>query len=253
MIHTRRLMAAALLTVSNAAFAQAVIDQNRALAGNVTPGDTAGYPITISQPGSYKLTSNLYAPADAAGIVITVPGVTLDLNGFSLIGAGTCSRISETRQVLCTASNLSKSGIDTGPGATVRNGAVQGFSGPGIFANAGSTVLERLRVQQNAASGIHSGPNATSTRIVDTISELNGHHGADVVRAVVTGSQFQLNGMNGVQALITMVLDTSALHNFSIGLSGGSVGRTVAFGNGVNRSNVTPLGVGTNMDGFTVY
>jgi hypothetical protein len=29
-----------------------LIDQNRALAGNITPGDTAGFPISITQPGS---------------------------------------------------------------------------------------------------------------------------------------------------------------------------------------------------------
>src|SRR6185436_8638324 len=36
-----------------------LIDQNRALAGNVTPGDAPGFPVTISQPGSYKLSGNL--------------------------------------------------------------------------------------------------------------------------------------------------------------------------------------------------
>ena len=31
-----------------------LIDQNKALAGNVTPGDTPGFPVTISLPGSYR-------------------------------------------------------------------------------------------------------------------------------------------------------------------------------------------------------
>jgi hypothetical protein len=35
-----------------------LIDQNKALAGNVTPGDTPGFPVIISQPGSYRLDSN---------------------------------------------------------------------------------------------------------------------------------------------------------------------------------------------------
>jgi hypothetical protein len=59
-----------------------LIDQNRALAGNVTPGDGAGFPITISQPGSYRLTSNLNVPSGFNGIEITSPNVTIDLNGF---------------------------------------------------------------------------------------------------------------------------------------------------------------------------
>ena len=36
-----------------------LIDQNRALAGNVTPGDAPGFPVTLSQPGSYRLSGNL--------------------------------------------------------------------------------------------------------------------------------------------------------------------------------------------------
>ena len=39
-----------------------LIDQNRALAGNVTPGDTPGLPVSITQPGSYKLSGNLTLP-----------------------------------------------------------------------------------------------------------------------------------------------------------------------------------------------
>ena len=31
-----------------------LIDQTKALAGNVTPGDTPGFPVTISLPGSYR-------------------------------------------------------------------------------------------------------------------------------------------------------------------------------------------------------
>ena len=47
-----------------------LIDQSRALAGNVTPGDTAGFPITISQPGSYRLDGPI--AADEVGLRIHV-------------------------------------------------------------------------------------------------------------------------------------------------------------------------------------
>lgn len=39
------------------------INQARALAGGVTPGDEPGFPVTISQPGSYRLTGNLTTAA----------------------------------------------------------------------------------------------------------------------------------------------------------------------------------------------
>jgi hypothetical protein len=38
------------------------IDQNHALGGGVTPGDAAGFPVTISQSGSYRLSGNLTVP-----------------------------------------------------------------------------------------------------------------------------------------------------------------------------------------------
>jgi hypothetical protein len=38
------------------------VDQDMAIAGSVTPGDAPGFPITLSQPGRYVLTSNLYPP-----------------------------------------------------------------------------------------------------------------------------------------------------------------------------------------------
>jgi len=39
-----------------------LINQSVALSGNVTPGDTPGFPVTISAPGSYRLSSNLIVP-----------------------------------------------------------------------------------------------------------------------------------------------------------------------------------------------
>ena len=38
------------------------IDQNRAAAGGITPGDLAGFPVTIAQSGSYRLSGNLTVP-----------------------------------------------------------------------------------------------------------------------------------------------------------------------------------------------
>ena len=69
-----------------------LIDQRAAMAGKVTSGDTAGFPVTISQSGSYKLTGNLTVPdAMTTAIQITADDVMLDLNGFAIIGPNTCS------------------------------------------------------------------------------------------------------------------------------------------------------------------
>ena len=65
-----------------------LIDQNKVFAGNVTPGDVPGFPVSINQPGSYRLASNLTVPGGLNGIEINVDGVNLDLNGFAIIGPG---------------------------------------------------------------------------------------------------------------------------------------------------------------------
>ena len=67
------------------------INQARAIAGGVTPGDTPGFPVTISAAGSYRLTGNLTVPAlNTTAISITANYVTLDLGGFLVSGPNTC-------------------------------------------------------------------------------------------------------------------------------------------------------------------
>ena len=50
-----------------------------------TPGDTNAL-FSITEPGSYYLTANVVGVVGKDGIVIQVSDVTLDLNGFALIG-----------------------------------------------------------------------------------------------------------------------------------------------------------------------
>jgi hypothetical protein len=57
----------------------------------------AGGTYTITQPGSYKLSGNLVAPAGKQAIVIAANSVTLDLSGFSV----TCSLTQPTSNFSC--------------------------------------------------------------------------------------------------------------------------------------------------------
>jgi hypothetical protein len=59
---------------------------------------SGGFPYSISTSGSYRLTSNVTVPdVNTTAIVITAPGVTLDLNGFAILGPVTCSGDGTTR------------------------------------------------------------------------------------------------------------------------------------------------------------
>ena len=121
-----RVLAGALLAVSVYGVDGVVlIDQNRALAGNVTPGDTAGYPITLSQPGSYRLSSNLTVPFNLTAIEVTTPFVIIDLNGFTISGP------------IAPLSSAPVLNSNSHEGIGLRNGVIRNFA----FANLGDGPL----------------------------------------------------------------------------------------------------------------
>jgi hypothetical protein len=99
-----------------------LIDQSRALAGSVTAGDTPGFPITISQPGSYRLSGNLTVPSGQRAIVIAAANVSIDMNGFNITtpvqspGGGAIAIVSD--------------GATAPTAFAIRNGRIQGFVTP---------------------------------------------------------------------------------------------------------------------------
>jgi len=119
-----------------------LIDQARAIAGNITPGDTPGFPVSITRAGSYKLASSLLAPEGVNGIEISSSNVTLDLNGFTLAGPAVTFAI-------CPSPCFNPpNGIVT-VGTTLRsvaikNGMVYGFAGQVALGITRQTVLQDL-------------------------------------------------------------------------------------------------------------
>ena len=54
-----------------------------------------GFPYVISEPGSYKLSGNLTVPDEnTTAIEVGAHGVTVDLNGFAIIGPVQCTAAS---------------------------------------------------------------------------------------------------------------------------------------------------------------
>lgn len=124
------------------------LHHDAALAGSATPGDSAGYPISITTSGSYRLTSNLVVPAGVDGIVVQ-PGlnVHLDLNGFQIVGPAVCSLTSNCYVHLGTAGVRSESKTST---LSLRNGRVRGFSRAGVLVESDApAIVEDLRAIGN--------------------------------------------------------------------------------------------------------
>jgi hypothetical protein len=192
---TRTLIAAALIATGASAFAQNQIDHNKALAGNVTPGDAAGYPITITQPGHYVLKSNLVVPANNAGIYVTADNVTIDLNGFSIVGQGSCTRNATSYAVTCTTTAQGPAGVTSMNNALiVRNGRIQGFyAGMNLASNA--TVEDLVLSENYIGLQTNAGPNSQGvTRLVRShvsLSEVGVYYFGEGI--VVTDSVFSRN------------------------------------------------------------
>lgn len=123
-----------------------LIDQNKVFAGNVTPGDVPGFPVSINQPGSYRLAGNLTVPAGLNGIEINADGVTLDLNGFAINGPG----VFPNGAFSAVAANDRQR-------TTIANGTISGFViGLTLSGSARFMRLEKLQIDattRTAAGG----------------------------------------------------------------------------------------------------
>lgn len=237
------------------AHAQATIDQAKVMAGGVTPGDGPGFPLKLSAPGTYKLTGNLIVPGGLDGILVNVPNVTIDLNGFSIIGPGVCNRNAGTGAVTCVGA-AGPRGIDalsalggSDSATTILNGTVRGFI-QGIGLQSGR--LERVNVMHNNGYGVSSGGVALIERCY---AHLNMSSGFSLIVARVTGSVSSMNGGSGFagQANVrNLVQDSSALDNGVHGFYQLAAGGTIAAQNkGSNYTAVKSLG--NNLNDGTLF
>ena len=154
------LIAAAALALSGVAASaldgEVLISQSAATAGGVTPGDAAGFPITISRTGKYKLIGNLNVPAGTDGFVVTADNVTIDFNGFRMANG---------------RFGVNAAGAD---GLTVLNGTITNFSSNAIRAR-GFAVVQDMQVVNNGLMGVKLDNNGRVIR-----STISGNHSVNV-------------------------------------------------------------------------
>jgi parallel beta-helix repeat protein len=150
-----------------------------------TPGDADSL-FKITQPGSYYLTANVTGVNAKHGIEIAASGVTLDLNGFDLVGVpGSLDGVLVT---LANAINVN-----------VRNGSVRSWGGSGINlldAATSATNVADIVAAQNAGSGIRMGFGGTITRC--TCYNNTGPGIAGAAGTVITECVANVNGSHGI-------------------------------------------------------
>ena len=154
---------------------------------NTLPGDSTASHV-ITQPGSYYLTGNIAGQPQLHGIVIEASDVTLDLNGFALVGSATQTRegifvrgdrrnivvrnglvrdwrygvrawegsnraISATFDSLVIANNQ-LDGLQIGTDTLVRDSVIRDNGGAGVLCHGRNVRIERTSVLRNAALGV---------------------------------------------------------------------------------------------------
>jgi hypothetical protein len=212
-----------------------LIDQSRALAGGLTPGDAAGFPVTISQAGSYRLSGNLTVPdANTTAIEITAENVSLDLNGFSILGPTVCSGI----PISCAPLGVGVGVLSTQSYTGVRNGIVRGMGSdavrllrlPGGGASQGHVVSD-LQVAGNGGDGISMSGGIARQSVV----RRNGGRGVVMDSGLITGNQISQNGSTGARISGTgMVSANTVSDNDGCGISMNS---GLASGNNLLQNN----------------
>jgi hypothetical protein len=127
---------------------------NQSMTTNGLTGCPTGghFPIIICQSGSYRLSGNLTVPdANTTAIEITTDNVSVDLNGFSILGPTVCGSSSPC------ANAGTGIGIDSflHDVISVSNGTIRGMGNIGIrLFNGRALRVERVQVMSNGFTGI---------------------------------------------------------------------------------------------------
>ena len=191
-----------------------LISQNGALAGNVTPGDAPGFPVTISAAGSYRLSSNLTVPdANTTAIQITADNVTLDLNGFAIVGPTVCSGQPVTS---CSPFGFGSGVSSLKSNIVVFSGTIRGMGFQGIALSGGQERVERVIAYNNGGTGIK----ALSGSVVSCTAKSNAGHGIEV-NGIATGNTTEANAQVGINMGVGVAVNNTANSNGGAGVNGG--------------------------------
>jgi hypothetical protein len=223
-----------------------LIEPSRVARGSITPGDAPGFPVTISEPGSYRLAGNLTVlDMFTTAIEITADNVTLDLNGFSIIGPNVCT----PNPTMCSSGGgvgVHAGSFSTGTIAPhsvrVVNGTVRGMGFHGVRLMGDGTTVERVNTYSNGGPGIVVGDGS----VIDSTAVLNG--GAGIIGTIVRGNISTNNRASGIflRGPGGVAIGNSAKGNGNFGIDASCAGSIV--GNAVvgnQPGNIRTQGTGT--------
>ena len=215
---TKTLLLAGALLASSAFAVDGVVLINQS-----TVTAAGGFPYSITQSGSYRLTGNLTVPAATDGIVINAADVTLDLNGFGIIGPAVCTGSPVTS---CSGGTF---GVGTGVSSNqantkVLNGFVRGMGGNGVAITSadGPGLVDRVHASSNRLAGIF-----VTGVVTNSQGNRNQFTGIDITGVLET-SAGNLNGSEGILCRNCVLRGSSARMNKGFGIRSINPGATIS-------------------------
>lgn len=210
--------AIALVVVPICAFAidgQVLINQSTVTAAG-------GFPYTITQSGSYKLSRNLTVSAPGVDAIdITADNVTLDLNGFTISGPGNLAVLSDgifSQNFNITLKNGTVTGFQNG--VTVRGGGV--VSDLSATHNAtGISVGLAVVLRCNASFNTSSGFVLIDVALYDSSATSNGNDGVLASRSTVIHHIVDVSGNVGLFVTDSVYGSNTVLNSGSVDVSAG--------------------------------
>jgi parallel beta helix pectate lyase-like protein len=190
----------------------------------------------ITGRGSYYLTNDIEGQTGVHGIEISASDVTLDLNGFTVIGrTGTLDGI----RVVEGAGGTSRRNI------TIMNGTVERWDGNGIDARlANSSQFRNLRLDDNEEEGLEVGEDCLVQGCTVTVSGTSGIKAeADcVIRDCVTNGNGTVSAGNGITANSdsVLVVNCTSGNNSESGISAGPRSLVIGCHTYSNGGGTTP-------------
>jgi parallel beta-helix repeat protein len=178
----------------------------------------------ITQPGSYYLTGNITGVAGKHGIEVAASSVTIDLNGFDMVGVPGMGAFDGISVTLSEARNIE-----------VRNGTVRGWGDEGV--DLGTLAVD--------SAGI----------VKDVRATLNFGNGIAVGRAcLITGCIAFANNGHGISAgTSTTISGCTTYDNTGDGISTSTGCTITACSSTFNSGSGISAGIGSTVSGCTAY
>lgn len=183
------------------------INQTCAVSIGCFPGDDPGFPVQISNSGSFALTGDLTLPDENTnGIEIVEDGVTIDLGGFTIAGPG----------LVGSGNGIFSPSPGGGDFVRVRNGSIVGVGARGVRLLDTSSVVD-VTVENSGGTGIAV---SNGTMVIRCRVDEAGEDGIVVAGGITVDSHVYGAAGRGIRTFgLAIVLGSSAIGASMLGLS----------------------------------